>query len=253
MIEVRMKFAITFVLGSLLVSNLFGAVPQVRAVGALAQGTGAISPGIPSGTLQDDILLLFVETADEFFTVTGGTETWTQVADSPQRVTPDTMLSVYWARSSQDTPTGPSVSDSGNHTIGRMIAFSGAITTGNPWEVTSGGTEAVSDTTGSITGDTTTIDDCMIVAAMATDLPDQNDTTSFSGVANGDLASVTERIDNCRNAGNGGCIFAATGELATAGTYGATTVTLEDAAQKAFMTIALKPPAASTRRVIRID
>jgi hypothetical protein len=205
---------------------------------------------MPTGTLTDDIILMFIETADgTISSIVGGTETWVEVADSPQVVSGLTKLHVYWARASQDTPVTATVTRSGgDHFVTRMASFSGVITSGDPWDVTSGGTEAVEDTTGSITGDTTTVDDCLIIAVMAADLPDQVDSTSFTSPTNGDLANVAELTDNCRNSGNGGCMFTMTGELATAGAYGATTLTLEDAAQKAFMTIALKPPVAGARR-----
>jgi hypothetical protein len=233
---------------------LWAAVPTIVGSGSIASGTGDVTPGIHSSTLTNDIVLIFIETDDESATVSGGSETWVEVADSPQSVTAETRLTVFWARASQDTPTSPTIEGTANnHTIARTASFRGVITTGDPWDVTSGGTEAVEDTTGSITGDATTVADCLVIAAMAANLPDAQDATSFSGPANGDLTSVAELTDNCRNPGNGGCIFTISGEKASAGSYGATTLTLEDAAQKAFMTIALKPPAAGTRRVMVVN
>jgi hypothetical protein len=57
-------------------------LPVVRAVGAVSAAAAAsINPTMPSGVLQNDILLLFVEAVASEGTVTGGTETWVAVAD----------------------------------------------------------------------------------------------------------------------------------------------------------------------------
>ena len=224
------------------------AVPVFRAAGAVAASTAAITPGMPSGVLTNDILLLIVKTHGGTTTVSGGTETWAEVADSPQSITAQVRLTVFWARASQDAPTSPTTNDSGNHQLGRIIAVSGVRTSGNPWDVTSGGVDDVSNTSGSITGDTTTLADCLVVAIMATSQPDSTGTTNFSSWANADLDTPTERVDNTSNVssgvGTGAGIGAATGGKATAGSYAATTVTLAAAAQKAFMTVALTATAA---------
>ena len=225
------------------------AVPVFRAAGAVASGTAAITPGMPSGVLTNDILLCILKThGGEAITVSGGTETWAEVADSPQNIAAQVRLTVFWARASQNNPTSPTTSDSGNHQLGRIIAVSGVRTSGNPWDVTSGGTDTTSNTAGSITGDTTTLADCLVAAIMATNQPDSTGTTNFSAWTNADLASITERVDNTSSVstgvGTGAGIGAATGAKATAGSYAATTVTLAAAAQKCFITIALTATAA---------
>ena len=178
-------------------------------------------------TLAGDILLLFVETDDQTATISGGTETWVEIADSPQSVSSETRLTAFWARATVDWATideGQLAVTTSDHIISTCISISGALGSGE-----------------------------QIVPAMAADLPDANDSTSFSSPANSDLSSVAEVSDNCKNSGNGGCIFVIEGGLATFGTYGATTLTLEDAAQKAFMTIAIKEVVASTRRVFTVN
>ena len=226
-----------------------GSVPTFVASGAVAYGTGTITPALPSGIQSNDILLLFLETANQVISISnqnGGT--WTAVTNSPQGTGTEaaadaTRLTAFWSRynGSQGAPT---VSDSGNHQIGRIIAVRGAETSGNPWDVTAGGVEATADTSGSIPGATTTVANTLVVAAIATALPDANGTANFSAWANGNLANVTEQTDNTRGAGNGGGLAIATGEKATAGAYGNTTVTCATAAKKGMMSIALKPPSA---------
>jgi len=220
--------------------------PTFVAAGAVASGINAITPALPSGRATNDILLLFLETANQAISISnqnGGT--WTQVANSPQSVgtaggSNGTRLTVFWSRYN-GTQGAPTTSDSGNHQLGRIIAIRGAATSGNPWDVTAGGVESTADTSGAIPGATTTVANTLVVAAIATSLPDANGTANFSAWANSDLTSVAERTDNTTNAGNGGGLGIATGVKATAGAYTTTSVTCGTATTKAMMSIAIKP------------
>jgi len=223
-----------------------GSVPTFVAAGSVASGAGAVTPALPSGLQSNDILLLFLETANQAISISnqnGGS--WTEVTNSPQGTgaaggASATRLTAFWSRYN-GTQGAPTVSDSGNHQVGLIIAVRGCVTTGNPWNVTAGGVESTSDTSGAIPGATTTVANTLVVAAIATDLPDANGTANFSAWANSNLTNVAERTDNTRNAGNGGGLAIATGEKATAGAYGNTTVTCGTSAIKGMMSIALKP------------
>jgi len=149
-------------------------------------------------------------------------------------------LTAFWSRYN-GTQGDPTASDSGNHQLGRIIAIRGAVASGNPWDVTAGGVEAVSDTSGSIPGTTTTVTNTLVVTAIAAALPDAAGTANFSSWTNANLTSLTEHTDNTVNAGNGGALGVATGIKATAGAYGNTAVTLANAAYKGMMSIAIKP------------
>jgi fibronectin type 3 domain-containing protein len=220
--------------------------PTFVAAGAVASGTGTITPALPSGIASGDILLLFAETSNQAISISnsnGGT--WAQVTNSPQgtgtaAATSATRLTVFWSRYN-GTQGAPTLSDSGNHQIGRMIAIRGAAASGNPWDVTAGGVEATSDTSGSIPGATTTVSNTLVVVAAAGSLPDATGTSNFSAWTNANLTSLTERIDNTQNPGNGGALGIATGVKATAGAYGNTAVTHASAANKAMLSIAIKP------------
>jgi hypothetical protein len=221
------------------------AIPAFRAVGATANGTVAITPASPAGVLAGDVLLCFLETNGQAITLSGGTETWAEVTGSPQNLaTNPTRLTVFWARASQNTPTMPTTSSSGDHQIGYIMAFSGCIATGNPWDVTSGNVKDTLDTAVSITGATTTVADCLVVAISTRN----NDVAgaAFSAWANTDLVNLTERGDGGGVAGTGGGIGVACGEKAAAGAYGATTATTAANATNACMSIALKPPVVVT-------
>lgn len=220
--------------------------PTFVAAGAVVSGTGAVTPALPAGIAANDILLLFVETANQASSITnqnGGT--WTEVTGSPQgygtaAASDAVRLTVFWSRYN-GTQGAPTVSDSGDHQQARIIAIRGAATSGNPWDVTAGGTESTVDTSGAIPGATTTVTNTLVVTAIATSLPDATSTANFSAWANADLTSVTERTDNAGKAGNGGGLAVATGVKATAGAYGSTSVTCGTATTKAMLSIAIKP------------
>jgi hypothetical protein len=232
-------------------SSQVSAVPQSAgaptfvAAGSIASSTGRVTPALPSGIASGDILLLFVETANQavsIYNANGGT--WAAVTNSPQGTgtaggTSATRLTVFWSRYN-GTQGAPTVSDSGNHQIARMIAIRGAAASGNPWDITAGGVESASDTSGSIPGATTTVNNTLVVLAVAGSLPDANGTSNFSAWSNASLTNLTERVDNTRSAGNGGALGIATGEKAVAGAYGTTAVTHASSAAKAMISIAIK-------------
>mgnify|MGYP001557973030 FL=1 len=222
------------------IPQTLAALPTFVAAGAVTKAAGAITPGMPSGVLTNDVLLLFIETQDQSITVSGGTETWTAVTGSPITGAVGTDLTVFWARASQDAPTSPTTSDSGNHQLAVILAARGVITSGDPWDVVATGT-AGSGTAVSFPSVTTTVVDTMIIHAIAGDGPDGNSTANFSGETNSSLTNLLERSDDRVNTVGGGLLGTYTGEKASAGSTGNTTATLANAATQAMITIALKP------------
>lgn len=210
------------------------AIPTFVAAGTEAAGTTAVTPGLPSGWAAGDIHLLVCETlSGETVTVAD----YVAVADSPQSLGGVTRLSVFWRRA-EAGDTDPTTAGSVNHIIAQIFGYRGCIATGNPWDVTSGGTDATVDTALIVPGDTTTVADCLIVVCVSTGRDSNVD--QISGWANADLANVAERGDAFTNTAGGGGIGVATGEKAAAGAYGNTTATFGLADARAFMTIALK-------------
>ena len=213
--------------------------------GAITSNAAAITPALPASISSGDILLLFVETANQGVTISnqnGGT--WAQVTyqgTGTAGSTTATRLTVFWSRynGNQGAPT---TSDSGDHQIGRIVAVrQGVAAYGIPWNVTGGGVETTSDTSGSIPGATTTVANTLIVAADTGNLPDAIGTSNFASWTNANLTSLTERVDNTRDSGNGGAIGVVTGIKAAAGAYGNTTVTHASAAIKGMISIPIKP------------
>ena len=214
--------------------------------GTITSGTGTVTPALPSSIETNDILLLFVETANQAASISnqaGGS--WVEVTGSPQGTgtaggTAATRLTIFWSRYN-GTQTAPTLADPGDHIVARIGAVRGCVTSGDPWDVTAGGVESTSDTSGSIPGVTTTVANTLVVTALAASLPDATGTSQYSGWSNANLTSLTERVDNTVTAGDGGGLAIATGAKATAGATGNTAVTLVNAATKGMMSIAIKP------------
>jgi hypothetical protein len=137
----------------------------------------------------------------------------------------------------------PTVADPGNHVVAQILTYRGAITTGNPWDVTSGGVKPAASTAVAATGVTTTVDDTLIVVAGSQD--DDDSKAAFSAWTNTNLTSLTEQVDTASNTGggNGGGFAVSDGLMTTAGATGDTTATVRSSVN-AFLTIALKPPVA---------
>jgi len=229
-----------------LVMKTYAAVPTVVGVGTSDSSHKEITPALPSGLQVNDVLLLFLETANESITISnqnGGS--WSPVTNSPQGTgtaggTGATMLTVFWSRynGSQGAPT---TSDSGDHQIGVIVAFRGVATTGNPWDITSGSVDATGPTTLSIGGATTNSLNTLVVVATADDW-DNASTTRYASWTNSNLSNIQERFDYGDTTLNGGGLGIMTGERASAGNYGTTTVSQNASILvNGYMTIALRP------------
>lgn len=150
--------------------------------------------------------------------------------------------------------------DPGNHIIANIFTFrrsTGTWTTladarsdvqGTGWETSS---EAVEDTSGTMTGITTDTADQLICGFICAAKPDvAGGTAEMSAITNANLATITEIHDDAAASGNGGWIGAWTGEEATSGqAIGDTTYTKATASFKAHLIVALRdsPPAAASQ------
>lgn len=193
-------------------------VPTIRAVGAVASNAAAISPGLPSGTVAGDLLLMFCENSGEGAQTASG---WTEVVAASTTGTRLTVLMRVSANGADATTTN----DVGDHQLCRIIGITQGKTCAlGIVDVSTTNTQTATGSV-SITGINTTVNNTLVFQASAGDLPDATGTTQFSSAANANLGSVTERIDNTVTAGNGGALFVMSGTLATAGATGTGTVT----------------------------
>lgn len=214
---------------------------KVRAVGAVASGTGAISPGLPAGTKKADLLLMFVESGGATASTEANTEPtatgWTLAATQKAG---NTRLTVLYRIATGTDPT--TTNDTGDHQMGRIIGVeAGTFEPSSPFNVTAKGTQAATKAV-SIPGATTTFDNCLVFLCASGNLPDASTTTEFGAPTNAALSSLTERIDNTTTAGDGGALYVATGIKATKGAYGATTLTAVTEGERAVISLAINAP-----------
>lgn len=227
------------------------AIPAYKASGAHSTGQANVTVTYPTAgnaPAANDIALLVVQSENEAIALTTANG-FAQITNSPQSAgtaatDPACRIAVFWKRCAGGD-SDPVVTDPGNHACGQIHLFTGVKTSGDPWDVIGAGNDsAANDTSASIPGATTTLNDCLVVLICGTSF-NGNSTAEFSSWTNGDLANLTERADNCSTIGLGGGHGMATGEKASAGAYGATTVTLANTSFKGCFSIALAP-AAST-------
>jgi hypothetical protein len=217
--------------------------PTVVAVGADTGGSAtAVTPAFPAGIATDDVLVTVAEcegvTAPGAYTLPAN---WAHITGSPVQEGTNTRLWVIWRRY-DGVFTAPSLGDSGDHNHGRMVAIRGCSTTGNPWNVAAAAVEAISDTSATWPGVTTTVDDTLVLEIVATGA-DVASTAQLGALSNAAYTSIVEQMDNWVSTGNGGGFGMVTAVKATAGATGQSTATLATASTKALMTVAMRLPA----------
>jgi uncharacterized repeat protein (TIGR01451 family) len=215
--------------------------PVYKAAGRELSGTGAVSPAWPAHEVND-IALLFVESAGGQPVTLSDAQGFVQVAESPKATgsgTAGTQLSVFWARATSTSMAAPTVAEPGNHVYAQILTYCGVATSGNPWNITGGGTDTLSGGSINVTGVTTTVANTLIVQAATRD--NDSAAAAFSAETNANLTNITEHSDAGTSSGNGGGFAVWDGIKAAAGATGDTNVTVTDTLN-AFLTIALRPP-----------
>jgi hypothetical protein len=212
--------------------------PTFVAAGTALSASIGGSPGLPSGTAEDDILLLLIETANEAIAAPDGT--WGAVDNSPSSTSgasTASRITAYW-KSAGSGEVAPTLADPGDHIHAVILGFRGCPTSGDPWNVTAAGTVNATNSV-SIPAVTTTLANCLIVNILSIggDFSGADRVDSFT---NAGLTSLTERYDAGTNIGNGGALAVATGIKATAGNTGATVAAIDTSSDFAMLTIALK-------------
>lgn len=241
---------------------------EVRGAGAGTGAATAIAPAFPtaeaSAALPGD-LAFYVAESGGAAALGEATPAFTVASVAPQpgwQETPvgavqsgNTRLSIYWTIISStggltlgqgETAPGRTSNDTGDHQLGVLFLLKrGTFDPDNPFEEGAGkstNTQAAG-TAVSITGGTTTLAECLIVA-FSTGSGDPATTATgseFSALANANLESLTERVDYRNNIGDGGSILVATGIKKAAGAVGATTTTAATSGTHANAMLAVKP------------
>ena len=214
------------------------ALPTFVAAGSSAAGAGAVTPGDPAGAATGDILLCHIEGEGEDASADLMTDmgAWTQiatVANDTGGSAFDTRHTLHWAPWSAGL--NREVADAGQHTFAIITAWRGVDTT-TPIHKNQTSSDDSNNSAVSITGVTTTLPDCLIVASHTA-----GDNVTISGEANASLGSLTERVDVNTTQGSDGHIAVYSGTLAVAGASGTTTATQSANEREANICIALAP------------
>ncbi|MFQ5695844.1 MAG: hypothetical protein ACE5HB_07640 [Terriglobia bacterium] len=180
----------------------------------------------PAGVVQDDVLVAFIAWEDDM-TPTPPTG-WTLKGS----VTESATFSGYfwWKRATASEPADYTFDKGGpaRWRTGTIMAYSGAITSGDPVDVFSSNSETVADTTVECLSITTTVDDTAIVALGG----------NKNGAANWTPPTgMTERVDFSAP------ISTADVAQATAGVSGEKVFTAPSSSEDVSFLLALKPPA----------
>ncbi len=222
------------------------ALPTFVAAGTYASGTGTVEPGLPGGIANNDILTLVIEAEGEgsgAAAAPSGGE-WTLIGydeSDTNSFPPTTRCTVYWHRYDGSTDPNRTVPDAGDHTSAIIAAWNGCLTTASPIHQVQVSSDDSANTSGSATGVTTTVDDCLIVIAGT-----HGDNVTVSGVTNASLSDLTEHVDQNHLDGTDGHIHVFAGGLASFGASGTTTWTVSASEEDANVVFALEPAAAVT-------
>jgi len=192
-------------------------------------GNATISCAWPTHA-TNDIGILFCEFNDNFALGTGGLATpsgWTLI--NIKQGGGNTGIAAYWKRAASSSegnaivqcPNDGNVTPAYDYIHGVILTFRGCLASGTPWDVTSGAyLGGVTSVAGATTG---SANELVVIGISCEDYTTPG--ADFSGWTNANLANVTERFDGACTLGTRGEMGMASGDLAVAGVYGATTFT----------------------------
>ena len=206
---------------------------QVNSLGSFC------SPAKPAGTAVNDIILIATEITPGSGHVDLSGFGFTEHPNSPQAGT-NSELSLWWRRADGSEPASWDIARVSDHTIADAISISGCVTSGSPFDA-SAADNTDSGTSQTIPGLTTTGANRLVVDVISTGA--DTGTGVFTSFTNGDLSSLTRRVNHGYSGSSGGQLGVADGGKAAAGAVGATTVAINNGADSAGGQIktALKP------------
>jgi len=198
-----------------------------QAKGTFTSGTGDIVPPLPTGLADGDLMILVVHSANETITAPTSPQTWTQItahSGTAERGTAGAAGGVRarvfyrWWVSGDGAPT---ITDTGDLTVGQIYRFSGVDPT-TPFDgATPVGFNAAAATSHTLTGITTGTDWAYVCHALALDR-DGTGTANIGTATNANLAVITEHHDQVVATNNGGGLCFIGGFKKVAGASGST-------------------------------
>jgi len=247
---------LVFLVSLLLAAPSWAAV-QFAANGAstVTSGTGTCTPATTTlGTVGATDIVLLVVTGEHdrnnhaLTTANGFVQIGATIKGGDGDATeenPEIGFSVWWVRGSSWT-AAPVVTDTGDHTSCALHRFTGAVTSGDPWDVNASGNDSnANDTSANIPGATTTVANTYVVLVQGTS-NNATATTNCGAVTNANLVDITERFDSTNTSGLGGGHCIVTGTKHAIGAYATSTLTMSATTYKGAFSIALKPAVCAT-------
>jgi len=224
-------------------------LPTVVGVGAANNGAGSVTYAWPTGytPVANDIAIIHAECAG-----TGGLTAptgYAHVPNSPRaQGTNVTAGQMMWKRlDGSESGSGVTVAADpfGNHQVGFVAVYRGVTTSGNPYDTGGQAVGSNLSTSFSITGTSTTVDNCLIVVNYTSAL-DQT-AEPYGAFSDGSLGSITNQGWAGTTTGNGGGVGILTGTKVTAGATGTLTSTLTSTQWTGIMIALVPAPDGLTR------
>ena len=116
--------------------------PTFRANSAYQSGTASVTMANPAGIAVNDILVLVIESANQYLAQAATNLTnngWARVANSNTQLgvaaaANATYMDIWWRRVGANANTAVVLGDYGDHTLAVCAAFSNCVVTGSPWD-----------------------------------------------------------------------------------------------------------------------
>lgn len=216
------------------------APPEVISVGSSFSSTGVPTATLPGTHALNDILLLIIQTSNQNFAAPTG---YTQLGPKNGIGTPAaagaTKLCIFWKRDN-GSESAPTLTDSGDHTFGVMLAIRGCPTNGDPFRMMGQAWKFTASTTGTSDVGVTRMDNSLVMNIFAHAI-DSGLGQQGSSPANSSLTGVAENFDSGTADGTGGGIYVMSGVKVAAGEVTASTVTWGSSTVDVSTTISFPP------------
>lgn len=215
-------------------------VPTIVSVGAEFTSTGVPTATLPGTHALNDILVLVIQQSNEsnYAAPSGYSQIGPQNGIGAAATAGSTKLCIFWKRDG-GAESAPTLTDSGDHTYGVMIAVRGCPTTGDPFRMLGQAFKFTASTTGTADAGTVRHDGALIVNIFAHALDQAG--AAGSSPTNASLTNVVENFDDATTDGTGGGIYIMSGTLAVAGEVAASTVTWSGSTVDVSTTLAFVP------------
>jgi len=193
-------------------------VPTIASVGASFTSTAVPTATLPGTHAANDILLLILQSANDANVTppAGYTQLGPQNAIGLASTAGTTKLSIFWKRDN-GSEVAPTIPDTGNHTMGVMIAVRGCPVNFDPYHFIGNGFKLATSTAGTSPIGSTVVDNCLIMAIWGQGISSAAGQSSTPICA--DLTSLTEQFDGGTVNGVGGGILVLTGIKAQEGNF----------------------------------